>query len=293
MAKALETHNRLEGGGDGEQNGGQIIIILNGLDRILRTQYDLNIFLYFISKLYDERMQSAFNLKLILTLSCSSLFTHLHAQHGSSSLTPSKAPKLISHLIKKLESQFHNMKPNVKMNIDYHRTLETASSVANMNLKDRLMSSLFNVGSGGEASAVLNFVVDLLLYLLNETRYGVKQVEIFDLFRNSLSNQNLKNLNRASLAYVLNMAWYTIKYHSIIYPKETNLIELTVDNNQLLFRLDVFTQQQQQNARKPSGIGNETLDSFLPFNFHFNTRPLNKLQSHFIDLSSIRNHFFR
>lgn len=90
------------------------------------------------------------------------------------------------------------------------------------------MSLLFATNSDPNFS---NFV-DLLLYFLNETRYGVKQSEIGDMFRmtNGIPD-GLKN-------FLLDMTWFTVKYHSqLISAPMPSLLALCTDNSQVLFKL--------------------------------------------------------
>jgi hypothetical protein len=225
MGKSLDSYFK-----NPENRGKQIILLINGLDRIVRSNYDLKIFFYFLGKLFADGSCSQDaeglhfpSIKLILTISCSSLFAHSHSLVNSLSTSCKTTTRLVTYFVKKLESQFHNCKPIIKINIDYHRNPDSSSSSSSqssLSLNERLAGILFSSAearrmslSASQSEATshsannLATIVDLLVYLLNETRYGVKQTEIFDLFRSSMASLNIKSLNRTSLIYVLNFAW--------------------------------------------------------------------------------------
>lgn len=208
MCKALEHYFSIS---DNERK--EIVIYLNNLDSILRTNADLSLFLNFLNKIYH--LNNPVNLKLILTLS------------ASSSQQTSRLIKKIEHLFTSKSTHHINIDLNhVKGDSTSNSSSTTSLGSSNTTtLTDKLNQIFFKNNNDTNIFNLTNF----LLHLLNETRYGLKQTELFDLV--SSSNLNLKIQSKKHLNYILIVLWYSIKYYS-------NSIEFLNDNNQLLYKIN-------------------------------------------------------
>jgi hypothetical protein len=98
------------------------------------------------------------------------------------------------------------------------------------------------------------------------------------------------------------MLRYTIKYYALIFPKESNIIDVAVDNSQLLFKLSTFSRYQLKKSHKSnkfdeiiyayynrSSIKSSTpdLDRQTRLISHFNQRIFHELPKYFYLSDSI------
>jgi len=190
-----------------------LIIIIDRIDRILRSKYDQNIFLKLLDKVYNQNSVLSSSLKLVITYSAPS-------DH-------------FSNLIQPVKDLFKTV--NSSEMICY--SLKSAESMAVFNFNEYLVKlkqklySVFKENNLGEA----NSLVDVLIELMLKSRYGLKQNEIFDLLRQSVKNRSV--YFKISLDYCIQTLWYTFKNYSNIF-KQINLIETLMENNQILYRLE-------------------------------------------------------
>lgn len=249
-----------------ENKNKQIVIILNSLDRCLKSAYDVSLVVGFMSRLFGDASNTwpSSAVRVILTLSANSSMS-------------AQTAKLVNSLHKKLDTLFvgsSSSKPTYKLNIESQSSSRRSSLAAATSaftgsswssLNDQLTGLLFGSGSGSDSKC--SYLVDLLVYFLNETRYGVKQAELNDLFRASSSlsgsgvsvdassssvqaNQSSQNIiqEAALRGFMLDMAWHTLKYFGRLFATSsssssnsvpTSLLALCTDQSQVLFKLAV------------------------------------------------------
>ncbi len=250
-----------------------MLIVLNSIDKLLHTQHDLNLLLALLAKIYARDSSLAANLKLVMTISSTPSSSSTTNNTSSSNNTPTKTSKLVSLLFKKLENLFPNNvaadkiihKLNINLNASSSTTTNSSDTTAAtttslfsqklkqlQKLRDKLTVVLF--GNAGMNSPDATGLLDLLLYLLKETRYGLKQTELVDILHNfsaaTSSSSSSSSMNKKYLNHLIPIVWYTFKYHLVLFGKTVNLTEFICDENRLLFKLGTFSQS--------LGLGNHT-----------------------------------
>lgn len=204
---------------------GTVLIVLNSIDKLLHTQHDLNLLVEFLSHVYHE---SKSLVKLVMTVSSTPTVSVGHQ-------TPTKTSKLISQLFAKLENLFaknnNNSKVVVKLSVSESGSESSSLYSAKLKqineLRDKLNKILF---AANDAK-----LLELLLYLLKETRFGLKQTEIIDLLNAYSGSKKQHN-------HLIPILWYTFKYHLILFDQMTSLTEFLIDDNRLLFKLGTYGQ---------------------------------------------------
>jgi len=182
----------------------QYVIVLNRVDRAIKTNADQEILNHFLKRVYSSSAMS--NLKLILTFS----ITNLHRTKHIEDLFKSVAKSSIISI---------NSRSNHELKREPLLQLET----------------LFNND--------LNFTMNLFVLLLSQTRYGLKECELIDIIRafnaknTSCATQLQQQANRLN-DYFVQSVWYCLKYYSIVFKSTRNFLESSVQNRQLVYRLN-------------------------------------------------------
>lgn len=199
----------------------KLVIILDKLDSIIKNWHDLETLLHFLKTIYKTNTANSQNnrFKIIVTF--------------SSSLSSSNKGTL--NILKPIETIFSN-KNSIRLSLTgvvdqvvKRSSVSSASSPKPLN--ENVKRLLFN----NTEEAITIF--DILLLLLNQTRYGLKETELRDIIRSHFS-QNIKNPQL--LNYFISMTWYTLKYYISLFnlPTSFSLLVASIEENQILFKLN-------------------------------------------------------
>jgi hypothetical protein len=263
LFKSLETFQETLAAQNYKQ---PVLIVLNNIDKLLHTQHDLNLLVALLTKLYVSPSSAHYGLKLVLTLSSTPSIT---AAAKSATPTPTKTSKLVAQLFKKLEQLFPATHAKVLQRLNINETNSSDTSLFSQKLKqlqhlrEKLAAVLFANAHMSPDSASL---LDLLLYLLKETRYGLKQTEIVDILHNfaaaSTPASSSAGLTKKLLNHLIPIVWYTFKYHLVLFNKTAGLTEFIRDDNRLLFKLGIFGQSFAVSGGSGGGGGGGSTDKF-------------------------------
>ena len=233
----------------------KLVIILDKLDCIIKTTQDIEILLHFLKTIYKSNNNTINNktsstVKIILTFSNSS---------SSSALTPSTptTPKAHLNILKSIESIFSN-KNSVRLSISgehpHNHSVDLSSmafsdeSSLKKTINENIKNLLFNIDHATSKSDAKNyenilnfsFIIDILILMLNQTRYGLKESELREILRMYFSASMAKH--GQFLNYFISMTWYTFKYYINLFniSKNAALLASSIENNQILFKLCKF-----------------------------------------------------
>ncbi|RNA27285.1 NACHT and WD repeat domain-containing 2-like [Brachionus plicatilis] len=176
----------------------EIVIILNNLNSLIKSDHECQLIEAFIENLYSQMSQS--RLKLVITLS---------------NVDPCKT------LLEKLSKIFTDSAKKVTNSIEFDFVDQKSKTQFE---KLELISKKSN----------LEPIFSLIKYLLRNSRYGVKQSECIELILNSDSSSHL---NKFEISHQFSLIWYAIKYftNSVSILNENNqiLYKLRSDNSSI------------------------------------------------------------
>jgi hypothetical protein len=223
-------------------HGEKLLIILDKLDYIIKTSHDLDFLLSFLKSIFKTNTNSGHKsntsaFKLILTF--------------SSSFSTSNKNAL--NILKPIESIFSN-KHSIRFSITSETSAHEFSSPSSSNINDahvnhkktineKVKRLLFNSegisddAKNAEYILNLSLIIDILILMLNQTRYGLKESEIRDIIR--LHYNSTLNKSNHLLDYYISISWYTLKYYFSIFNISNNssILISSIENNQILYKL--------------------------------------------------------
>lgn len=222
-----------------KNQGEKILIILDKLDHIIKSSHDLEFLLNFLKNIFKSNTSSAHKhsttaFKLILTFSSSFSTSNKNALNI---LKPIEAIFSNKHSIRfSITSETSEFLASSSTPIDTHVSIK---KTINENVKRILFNSdgMSDNAKNHENILNLSLIVDILILMLNQTRYGLKESEIRDILRMHY-NSSFSKSNHL-LNYYISMSWYTLKYYFNLFNISTNSNTLTssIENNQILYKL--------------------------------------------------------
>ena len=234
----------------------KLVIILDKLDTVIKTHQDMDILLHFLKSVYKTNNATSnatttttttttptsstkSTVKLILTFSAASV----------TSTTAPLANKTHLNILKSIEAIFtskNSMRLSISSTSEQQADIDDGSTslvvddlrkTVNENIK-KLLFSVDSSSSGKSYEQMLNvsFIVDLLMLMLNQTRYGLKESELREILRMYYGSSLGKYTPH--LSYFIAMAWYTLKYYVQLFgvARNVTLLASSIENQQVLFR---------------------------------------------------------
>ena len=189
----------------------ELIIVLDRIDRVLKSKREQLFLLDFLSKIYDSL--SSFNIKIV--------FTYL--------IEVTAYPSLIAPIQELFKEHANLIKLFRFKETAAPKSVDTEQPFSNALVLNEIKEKLNCLFKRNNLQNIIDSkLVEVLIHLLKLSRFGLKQSELLHL----LGIMSTKCVCPA----VAQLVWFTFKYYSH-FLNQVNLIESAVSNNQVLYRL--------------------------------------------------------
>lgn len=241
LFKALEKRKCLDDAAlyreEEECSNQELVIILDSVNRVIKSKSDHDMLLGLIKKLYNSDSSLCYNIRIVLT------YTQIPIAYNDHIIE-------LEQLFKDSTHQFDTDGPPTDPILYASNKLE---SIFKANYTEPTLHIKLLHG---------------LIKLLQYSRYGYKQSEIIELLNQLTKTDSNFNDNQLNNYFVVLSVWFIFK-HSRNLLDGLELIEICVDNSQILYRLipSLYTHTDDEKLYKLVSIFYGKAITPLPFTF--------------------------